>query len=70
MVEMHYVASSNVEAIGYDPDARDLHVRFLSSGHYVYRDVPEYVYRDLLNAPSKGSFINREIKKRYTYYKQ
>ena len=33
MPEMHYVDSSNVESIGYDPDTRELHVQFLKSGY-------------------------------------
>ena len=44
MPEMHYVDSSNVEAIGYDPATQELHVRFLKSGEtYVYYNVGPYV---------------------------
>ncbi len=70
MPDMEYVASTNVEAVGYDAAARELHVRFLSGETYVYRDVDEYIFHDLLNAPSKGSYINRTLKGGgYTYYK-
>jgi hypothetical protein len=63
MVEMHFVDSSNVEQIGYDSAAMELHVRFLKTPElYVYLNVPEYIFQDLMAAPSKGSFINREIK--------
>jgi len=42
MPEMHFVDSSNVEAIGYDPDAQELHVRFVRSGEtYIYYSVEE-----------------------------
>ena len=34
MPEMHFVDSSNVEAIGYDPDTRELYVQFIKSGNY------------------------------------
>lgn len=70
MPEMIYVDSSNVEAIGYDDATQELHVRFLSGGYYVYSEVPRHVFDDLMSAPSKGSFLNREIKGVYHYTKQ
>lgn len=70
MTEMHYVDSSNVEAIGYDNDAQDLHVQFLSGGYYVYHDVPSEIFDEFLAAPSKGSFLNRVIKGVYQFTKQ
>lgn len=70
MVEMNYVDSSNIEAIGYDNDAQELHVRFLSGTTYVYHGVPIEVYENLMSAPSKGSFLNREIKKVYEFTQQ
>ena len=69
MTEMHYVDSSNVEAIGYDEAAQELHVQFLSGGTYVYHGVPQDVYDDLMAAPSKGSYLNRMIKGNYEYSK-
>jgi hypothetical protein len=71
MTEMIYVDSSNVEAIGYDADAQELHVQFLSSGgYYVYHDVPRHVFDAFMSAPSKGSFLNREVKGVYRFTKQ
>lgn len=70
MPEMIYVDSSNIEAIGYDEDAQELHVQFLSGGYYVYYEVPRQIFDDLLMAPSKGSFLNREVKNIYRYAKQ
>jgi len=70
MPEMVYVDSSNVEAVGYDDDAQELHVQFLSGGYYTYHDVPRSVFDDLLYAPSKGSFLNREVKGRFAYSKR
>ena len=69
MIEMHYVDSSNVEAIGHDAAAQELHVRFLSGGTYIYHGVPEDVYHELMAAPSKGSYLNRMIKPNYDYTK-
>lgn len=70
MLEMIYVDSSNIEAVGYDDDTQELHVQFLLSGCYIYSDVPREVFDDLINAPSKGSFLNREVKSIYQFMKQ
>ena len=45
--EMHYVDSSNVEAVGYDPTTQELVVQFLTSGTYVYFDVEEWIFNEL-----------------------
>ena len=70
MPEMIYVDSSNVESIGYDDEKQELHVRFLSGGYYIYHEVPRQIFDDLMNAPSKGSFLNREMKGVYQFTKQ
>ncbi len=70
MPEMIYVDSSNIEAIGYDENAQELHVQFLSGGYYVYHDVPREIFDNIMAAPSKGSYLNREIKGVYRYTKQ
>ncbi len=70
MPEMHFVDSSNVEAIGYDAEAQELHVRFLKSGAtYVYYDVEEWVFQEFMQADSKGIYLNTNIKDRYQYGK-
>jgi hypothetical protein len=70
MPEMIYVDSSNIEAIGYDDDAQELHVQFLGGGYYIYHDVPRNIFDELMNASSKGSFLNREVKSVYRFTKQ
>lgn len=70
MPEMIYVDSSNIEAIGYDDDAQELHVRFLSGVSYVYQGVPRQIFDDLMQAASKGSFLNREVKGVYGFTRQ
>ena len=70
MVEMTYVDSSNIEAVGYDDAAEELHVRFLTGATYVYHGVPRHIFDDLVAAPSKGSFLNREVKGVYAFAKQ
>ena len=70
MPEMIYVDSSNIEAIGYDDEGQELHVRFLTGTSYIYHGVPRQKFDDLMQAPSKGSFLNREVKGVYKYAKQ
>lgn len=69
MVDMNYVDSSNIEAIGYNSDAQELYIQFLSGATYVYYGVPEHVYEEIMDAPSKGSYLNRVIKGVYEYAK-
>jgi len=69
MPDMIYVDSSNVEAVGYDDSAEELHVRFLSGDTYVYHGVPDEIFDGMLNASSKGSYLNREIKGVYQFTK-
>ena len=70
MPEMIYVDSSNIEAIGYDDAAQELHVQFISGGCYIYHSVPRQIYEGLMGAPSKGSFLNREVKGVYQFTKK
>lgn len=57
-----YVDSSNIDQAGYDEMEREFHVLFKRSGHYIYSDIPAEVWDDFQHAPSKGQFINNEIK--------
>lgn len=71
MVEMHYVQSTNVECGGYDPDFMELHVRFLTSPiTYVYLNVPQQVFDEMMVAPSKGSYVNQCVKNVYPFEKR
>ena len=67
MPDMVSVDSSNIDAIGYEQATRELYVRFLSGGTYIYSEVPVECFEELLRAPSKGSYLNRAIKSAYTY---
>ena len=68
MIEMHYVDSSNIEAIGYDIDTHQLHVRFSKSGAaYVYYGVEEWRFDEFQQAESKGKYLSANIKGAYDY---
>ena len=70
MPDMHFVTSSNIEAIGYDPDTMEIHVRFLKSGAtYVYYNVESWVFDEFMQSDSKGTYLNNQIKQLYDYGK-
>ena len=69
MPEMIFVDSSNIAAIGYDEEAKELYVEFLNGGLYVYRGVPLHVFIEFRSAPSQGSYLHRSIKNIYSYEK-
>ncbi|WP_082880736.1 KTSC domain-containing protein [Eikenella sp. NML99-0057] len=62
-----FVSSSTLLSIGYEHPV--LEVRFKHGGCYQYHGVPEGVYRELLNAPSKGRYLHYQIKPFYPCYK-
>ena len=69
------VESSNLERVAYLPGPNAYNrggimaVRF-KTGYYWYLDVPESIYRSLLAAPSKGQFLDRNVKKAGYYYER
>lgn len=60
--------SSAIEAVTYDEAKRTLDVEFREGDSYRYMHVPEFVYRELLNAESAGAFWN-SVKGRFEYMK-
>ena len=61
------VESSNIAGVGYDNNTQTLYVAFKNGSRYFYQPVPEPVYTGLLNAPSKGRYLNAQIIGRYKY---
>lgn len=66
-MEFKTVESSNIYSIGYD--GKDLYVRFMRSGMYKYLSVPQDVVSDLMDADSKGKFLNMNIKNNFEFEK-
>lgn len=56
------VDSTNVKRIGYEENT--LYIEY-DNGLYAYKDVSKVLYEALLEAPSKGKFINSRIKNKY-----
>jgi len=65
--EMTPVVSSNVAAVGYNPEEFELYISFLNGSLYEYYGVAEEVYKRMLGAPSKGKFVWRYIRDVYDY---
>ena len=61
------VRSSNIRAIGFDPETRTLEVEFHNGGVYQYSGVPESIYQGLVRAASKGSYLHNHIKGKYPF---
>lgn len=69
MSEMEYVDSSNIESIGFDPEASILQVQFKGGSIYQYENVPAEVFEEFKAADSKGTYLSRNIKGIYAYTK-
>lgn len=61
------VTSSNLRSIGFDVMNKTLQVNFLNGRKYQYFNVPENVYDSLMNASSKGIFLQSNIVGKYDY---
>jgi hypothetical protein len=68
-MELIPVESSMIEAVGYDADARTLHVVFSKGQMYTYEQVPPEEFENLLAAESKGGYMRDCIIGFYPYYK-
>jgi hypothetical protein len=65
-----HVSSSAISSVGYDDRSSVLEVEFASGAVYDYLNVPKKVYRALLKAPSKGSFVSRRVRDRYPFVRR
>lgn len=60
------VNSSTMLSVGFDPEHLVLEIEFNNGRIYKYMDVPEYIFRGLINANSLGQYFNNHI--RYAGY--
>jgi hypothetical protein len=60
--------STAIEGVRYNEKRRTLDVEFREGHLYRYMDVPEFVYRELVNAESAGAFWNA-VKDQFEYVK-
>jgi len=56
------LSSSNLAAVGYDPQTKTLEVEFKNGSIYQYNQVSERIYAELMNADSHGRYFNANVK--------
>jgi lysyl-tRNA synthetase class 2 len=57
--------SAVIKAFDYDELSKILRVEFSSGSVYKYHDIPESIYQELQNAPSKGQYFNAQIRDKF-----
>lgn len=62
-----FVESSNLHSVYYNPQSRELRVRFLGGSEYKYDRVPERLFIALLNASSHGKEFWKIIRDVFPY---
>jgi hypothetical protein len=68
-ITMQDVKSSNVKQIGYDKNSKQLRVQFTNGGLFQYKEVPNEVNDELINAKSIGSYFSKNIRNVYSCVK-
>lgn len=66
-VELKSVYSTSIDQIGYDPEARELHVKWAKGKSSVYNGVPADVAQSVMNAWSVGEALHQMVKKSYPH---
>ncbi|HEX9967463.1 MAG TPA: KTSC domain-containing protein [Solirubrobacterales bacterium] len=64
--DLQPVDSTSVARIGYDREAMEIYVEFHTGALYGYRRAPDFVFDAFATADSKGAFLNKVIKPRFT----
>ena len=65
---MILIESKAIEALGYDVDEKQMHVKFHSGKTYVYESVSQNTFNSFVIAPSAGSFYHENISGQYDFY--
>lgn len=64
-MERQPVSSSNLLSVGYDAASETLEVEFKNEHIYQYYNVPQFMYEQLMQAPSLGVYFNTNIRNAY-----
>lgn len=63
------VLSSNIDGYRYLDDQCLLLIAFKSGMTYAYKNVPDFIVLDFVDAPSKGNFFHKFIRDIYPFFK-
>ncbi len=66
-MERQEVGSTTMQSVGYDQANQVLEIEFQSGMIYQYLDIPPAIYKELLEAESKGRYFNSEIRDSYEF---
>ena len=66
-LKLREVQSSNIEQIGYNEGSEVLYVKYKSGKVYAYDKVPKNIYEGLEKAESKGSYMNSQVKGKFSF---
>lgn len=61
--------SSVIKYFSYDADRKALKITFITDLAYLYKNVPERVYKMLKASDSKGRYFNNYIKDKFKFQK-
>lgn len=68
-MQMVKVESSQIEAVGHDPEVNILVVQFKKNNAvYEYQNVTAELHKEMMEAPSIGSWFSNNIKKNPVAY--
>jgi hypothetical protein len=65
MFEVDGFDSSWITRIYYDREIKQLGVELKNGSVYLYTGVPHRVFKEFMNAESKGTYLNSKIKNKY-----
>jgi len=64
---LNRIKSSNIDAIGYDNENKELYIMYRGISLYKYYPINEELYKKLEEAESKGKFLHKFIKYNAAY---
>lgn len=59
-------SSSNLQGVAYDPEKKQMWIRFQDGSVYQYYNVPLNIYRNFWHASSKGKYFWEKIRRNYS----
>ena len=62
MVKLENVKSSNVSAIGYDENKKELYIKYITGTVYKYLSVPKFIFDNMRAAKSIGKYVTEYVK--------
>ena len=65
MMEMRPVQSSNIDAVGYNPETREMRIQFKGGGKYAFHGISPEQHKALVNAPSVGGHFAAHIRPKF-----